>query len=95
MNRVLQILALSLFFTKTVCAYESGIGENLRFVGDKRAMEICAAALRSENSITSEAKRLHMTRKALKTVTCNGQSPADFSSTNAFIIGSSAVVSAK
>ena len=37
-------------------------------------MEICAAALNSKASIVAEAKRLHLTRKSLKDVTCNGES---------------------
>ena len=56
-------------------------------------MEICAAALREDLSIVTEAKRLHITRKALKNVTCNGQSLAVFSNTNKLIMGSKTIAS--
>tara|TARA_B100000674_G_C37697872_1_gene849131 strand:- start:366 stop:650 length:285 start_codon:yes stop_codon:yes gene_type:complete len=89
-----QMSVFALFFANVVCASEKSIGENYRFVGDNRAMEICAAALRSETSIATEARRLHITRKALKNVTCNGQSPTDFSNTNRFL-GSKTIASAE
>ena len=69
---------LSLCFANMVYASEYTVEENYRFVGDEKAMEICAAALRADISIATEAKRLHVTRKALRNVTCNGQSLAVF-----------------
>ena len=67
-----------------------------RFVGDEMAMDICAAALKSKNSIVAEAKSLHLTRKSLKDVTCNGQSLPDFANANKLIIvGSKALASAQ
>ena len=88
-----QLLLFSLCFANMVYASEYTIEENYRFVGDKKAMEICAAALREDISIATEAKRLHITRKALKNVTCNGQSLAVFSNTNKLIMGSKTIAS--
>ena len=72
-------ISFCLFVSQTWVASDYALEENFRFVGDKKAMEICAAALREDISIATEAKRLHITRKALKNVTCNGQSLAVFS----------------
>ena len=88
-----QLLLLSLCFANMVYASEYAIEENYRFLGDKKAMEICAAALREDLSIVTEAKRLHITRKALKNVTCNGQSLAVFSNTNKLTMGSRTIAS--
>ena len=88
-----QLLLLSLCFANMVYASEYAIEENYRFLGDKKAMEICAAALREDISIVTEAKRLHITRKALKNVTCNGQSLAVFSNTNKLTMGSRTIAS--
>ena len=89
----LQLMLLSLGFAHMVYASDYAIEENYRFVGDKKAMEICAAALREDISIVTEAKRLHITRKALRNVTCNGQSLAVFSDTNKSIMGSRTIAS--
>ena len=89
----LQLSLLSLCFANMVYASDHALEENFRFVGDKKAMEICAAALREDTSIVTEAKRLHITRKALKNVTCNGQSLAVFSNTNKLIMGSKTIAS--
>ena len=72
-------------------AYE----DRYQFIGNEIAMHICAAALKSKASIVAEAKRLHLTRKSLKDVTCNGQSLTDFANLNKFIIGSKTVASAE
>ena len=88
-----QLLLLSLCFANMVYASEYAIEENYRFLGDKKAMEICAAALRADISIATEAKRLHITRKALKNVTCNDQSLKVFSDTNGLIMGSKTIAS--
>jgi hypothetical protein len=95
MIRAFQISMFSLFFSNIGWASEYGIGENYRFVGDERAVEICAAALRSGTSIAAEAKRLHLTRKALKNVTCNDQSPTEFAETNNLFSGSEAIARAE
>ena len=89
----LRLMLLSLCFANMVYASDYAIEENFRFVGDKKAMEICAAALREDISIATEAKRLHITRKALRSVTCNGQSLAVFSDTNKPIMGSRTIAS--
>ena len=86
--KIFQLSLLSLCFANMVYASEYTIEENYRFVGDKKAVEICAAALRADISIGTEAKRLHITRKALKNVTCNDQSLAVFSNTNKLILSS-------
>ena len=91
--KTLKLSLLSLCFANMVYASDYAVEENFRFVGDKKAMEICAAALREDISIATEAKRLHITRKALKNVTCNGQSLAVFSNTNKLIMGSKTVAS--
>ena len=91
----LQLSLLSLCFANMVYASEYTIEENYRFVGDERAVEICAAALRSGTSIAAEAKRLHLTRKALKNVTCNDQSPTEFAKTNNLFSGSEAIARAE
>ena len=89
----LQLSLLSLCFANMVYASDYSIEEKYRFVGDKKAMEICAAALRADISVATEAKRLHITRKALRNVTCNGQSLAVFSNTNKLIMGSKTIAS--
>ena len=89
----LQLSLLSLCFANMVYASDQAIEENYRFVGDKKAIEICSAALREDTSTATEAKRLHITRKALKNVTCNGQSLAVFSNTNKLIMGSKTIAS--
>ena len=89
----LQLSLLSLCFANMVYASDHALEENFRFVGHKKAMEICAAALRADISVATEAKRLHITRKALRNVTCNGQSLAVFSNTNKLIMGSKTIAS--
>ena len=89
----LQLSLISLCFANMVYASDHALEENFRFVGDKKAMEICAAALREDISIVTEAKRLHITRKALKNVTCNGQSLVVFSNTNKLTMGSKTIAS--
>ena len=84
-KKLFQAQLMILFLTNlAVASDETAHGDRYRFVGDSRAMEICAAALNSKASIVAEAKRLHLTRKSLKDVTCNGESLTDFANGNKF-----------
>ncbi len=95
MKKIFQAVIM-LFFSNLAAASEQRIQEgSYHFVGDKRALSICAAALESKSSIVAEAKRLHITRKSLKDVTCNGQTLPDFTTANKFIAGSKALASAQ
>ena len=96
MNSIIQVALTVFFFSNVAVASDAGIQEGgYHFVGDEIAMNICAAALKSKNSMVAEAKKLHLTRKSLKDVTCNGQSPTDFAKANKSIIGSKALASAQ
>ena len=96
MKKFFQAQLIILFLSNVALASEQRIQEgSYRFVGDEIAMSICAAALESKSSIVAEAKRLHLTRKSLKDVTCNGESLTDFANGNKFILGSKALASAK
>ena len=96
MKKIILAQLILLFFSNAAVASGERVQEDgYRFIGDKIAMDICAAALNSKTSIVAEAKRLHLTRKALKDVTCNGQSLTDFASANKFIVGSKALASAQ
>ena len=96
MKKIFQAQLIILFWSNVAVASEQRIQEgSYHFVGDKRAMSICAAALESKSSIAAEAKRLHISRKSLKDVTCNGQSLLDFATANKFIVGSKALASAQ
>ena len=95
-NSIIQVLIIIFFFSNVAVASEERIQEGgYHFVGDEMAMDICAAALKSKNSMVAEAKKLHLTRKSLKDVTCNGQSPTDFAKANKSIIGLKALASAQ
>ena len=94
-KRLFQAQLFVIFLSNVSWASEEKIDEAYRFVGNERAMQICAAALNSDISIVSEAKRLHLTRKSLKDVTCRGQSLTDFAETSKFSIGPKAIASAK
>ena len=96
MKQIIQAQLFILFFANVALASEERIQESqYRFVGDERAMSICAAAIKSETHIVAEAKRLHLTRKSLKEVSCNGQSLTDFANANKPILGSKAIASAR
>ena len=96
MKQIIQVQLIILFFSNVAVASEERIQDGgYRFVGDEMAMDICAAALKSKTSIVAEAKRLHLTRKTLKDVTCNGQSLLDFANANKLIVGSKALASAQ
>ena len=95
-KKIFQAQLIILFLSNVAVASEQRIQEgSYHFVGDKRAMSICAAALESKSSIAAEAKRLHISRKSLKDVTCNGQSLLDFATANKLIVGSKALASAQ
>ena len=95
MKKIFQASLVILFFSNVAVASEQRIQEgSYHFVGDERAMSICAAALESKSSIVAEAKRLHITRKSLKGVTCNDQPLQDFTAANKFVLGSKALASA-
>ena len=96
MKLIIQAHLIILFFANVSVASEARVHEDkYHFVGDERAMDICAAALKSKATIVAEAKRLHLTRKSLKDVTCNGQSLTNFANANKFILGSKALASAQ
>ena len=96
MKKLIQAQLIILFFANAAVASEERAQEGrYLFVGDEIAMDICAAALQSKTFMVAEAKRLHLTRKSLKDVTCNGQSPTDFAKANKSIIGSKALASAQ
>jgi len=96
MKRILQAQLIILFFSNVALASEQRIQKSsYHFVGDERVMSICAAALESKSSIVAEAKRLHITRKSLNDVTCNGQPLPDFITANKFNLGSKALASAQ
>ena len=87
-KKTFQVQLIMLFMSNVALASEQRIQEgSYHFVGDERAMSICAAALESKSSIVAEAKRLHITRKSLKDVTCNGQPLPDFATANKLIAG--------
>ena len=95
-KKIFQAHLIILFLSNVAVASEQRIQEgSYHFVGDERAMSICAAALESKSSIVAEAKRLHITRKSLKDVTCNGQPLPDFIAANKFTAGSKALASAQ
>ena len=97
MKQIIRAQLILLFFSNAVAVAsgERAQEDGYRFIGDEIAIEICAASLNSKTSIVAEAKRLHLTRKALKDVTCNGQSLTDFANANKFIVGSKALASAQ
>ena len=96
MKKIFQAQLIILFLSNVALASEQRILEgSYRFVGDEIAMNICAAALESKSSIVAEAKRLHITRKSLKDVTCNGQPLPDFATASKLIVGSKALASAQ
>ena len=96
MKRIILAKIIILIFANVALASEKGVyKDTYKFVGDEIATDICAAALKSKASIVAEAKRLHLTRKSLKDVTCNGQSLTDFANANKFILGSKTLASAE
>ena len=96
MKQIILAQIIILFVANVAVASEERTHEDrYQFVGDEIAMDICAAALKSKASIVAEAKRLHLTRKSLKDVTCNGQSLTDFANANKFILGSKTLASAE
>lgn len=96
MKKIFQASLIMLLLSNVAVASEQRKQEgSYHFVGDERAINICAAALESRSSIVAEAKRLHITRKSLKDVTCNGQPLPDFTTANKSILGSKALASAQ
>ena len=96
MKKLIQAQLIILFFANAAVASEERAPEGrYLFVGDEIAMDICAAALKSKTFMVAEAKRLHLTRKTLKDVTCNGQSVTAFASAKELILGSKALASAQ
>ena len=96
MKKIFKAHLIILFLSNVALASEQRIQEDsYRFVGDEIAMNICAAALESKSSIVAQAKRLHITRKSLKDVTCNGLPLRDFATASKLILGSKALASAQ
>ena len=95
-KKIILAQLIILIFAKVAVASEERAHEaRYNFVGDEIARDICAAALESKSSIVAEAKRLHITRKSLKDVTCNGQPLPDFATASKLIVGSKALASAQ
>ena len=96
MNSIIQILLTIFFFSNVAVASEETIQKSsYRFLGDERAINICAAALKSNSSLVAEAKKLHITRKSLRDVTCNGETLSDFVTANKSNFGLKALASAQ
>ena len=95
-KKLMQAQLIILFFANAAVASEERAHEGrYLFVGDEIAIDICSAALKSKTFMVAEAKRLHLTRKTLNDVTCNGQSLTAFASANKLISGSRALASAQ
>ena len=96
MKRIFQAYGLALFFSNVAVASDEMIQKSsYRFLGDEKAINICAAALKSGSSLVAEAKKLHITRKSLRDVTCNGETLSDFVTANKSNLGSKALASAQ
>ncbi len=90
----IALALIALFMSASIFASEQAGTETMQFNAgtDNPISQLCIAALESKEAVRAKAEELHMTRKEVRQVECNGMRINEFARTYSNLIHEQAIV---